>query len=101
MPYKEFLEAVKDWGLVAGGLIAFLTFLRGLQEYRKNNQIKRTEFFEKLYAEFIDPRTFLARKLLDDFWIDLGSGPDVSDKKLIEFGSREAIESETFRGLFA
>lgn len=84
---------------LAGVVLTFITFLRGLKEYRKNNQIKRTEFFEKLFAEFNDPKTFIAKKILDDFWIDTNGSMELSDKELIDLGSREAIEKKQYPGL--
>jgi hypothetical protein len=65
MPENEFLGlALKDWAWLIGGLFTFITFVKGIIEYSKNNRIKRAEFLEKLIIEFSESKLFLAKKFL-------------------------------------
>ena len=82
--------ALKDWAWLIGGLLTFITFVKGLIEYSRNNKIKRAEFLEKLIEQFNEPNTYLARRVLDDFWIGKEVSPEMSDKQLIQKGNEES-----------
>lgn len=99
MPESELLCEMnyKEIGVVIGGLIALGGFLITWVEFRKNNRTRRAEFLEKLTAEFNDSRMFLAKRILDDFWIETGGTPDDSDAELIRLGSGEKIEKDKLK----
>jgi hypothetical protein len=52
---------------IVTAIIAILAFLKGLNEFQKNNRIKRAEFLEKLIIEFLESKNEIARHLLDDY----------------------------------
>jgi hypothetical protein len=99
---KEFLGlALKDWAWFIGGLLTLIGVIRGFMEYVKSNRIKRADFLEKLILEFNDPKMFLAKRILDDFWIDLEGGPktEISDDELVKRGSIEKKDPVVLRDL--
>jgi len=86
--------SIGEWGILIGGFVALIGLIRGLFEYIKSNRMKRAEFLEALIKEFNDDKMFIAKKLLDDFWIDRASkNPTATDKELIENGSKEKNEN--------
>ena len=78
-----------DWAWLIGGFITLVGVIRGLMEYSRNNRIKRAEFLEKLILEFNDPKMFLAKRILDDFWIDTEGNEEIPDAELVKKGSAE------------
>ena len=79
--------SIGEWGILIGGFVALIGLIRGLFEYIKSNRMKRAEFLEALIKEFNDDKMFIAKKLLDDFWVDRASkNPTATDKELIEIG---------------
>jgi hypothetical protein len=91
-PLLEVSGIIKDFAWIAGGTLTFITFVKGIMEYTKSNRIKRTEFLEKLIAEFNDRKMFLAKKILDDFWFDDRGLSKMSDEELIRNGSKEVVQ---------
>jgi hypothetical protein len=83
------MEELKNWVYIIGGLITLIGFIKGLVEFSKANRIKRAEFLEKLILEFDDKKMFLAKRILDDFWIDINGAVGDSDIDLIKRGSIE------------
>ena len=83
-----------DWAWLIGGFITLVGVIRGLMEYSRNNRIKRAEFLEKLILEFNDPKMFLAKRILDDFWIDTEGNEEIPDAELVKKGSAEKKERE-------
>ncbi|MEO6456010.1 MAG: hypothetical protein ABIN97_18155 [Ginsengibacter sp.] len=90
---------LKDWAWIMGGLITLIGLIKGLMEFSKANRIKRAEFLEKLILEFNDPKMFLAKRLLDDFWIETEGEVSDLDVDLLKAGSIEKKEKEELRGL--
>lgn len=90
---------LKDWAWLAGGLITLISLIKGLVEFKKNNQVKRAEFLEKLILEFNDQKMFLAKRILDDFWIDLEAETGTSDTDLVKIGSLEAKDENQLKML--
>jgi len=90
---------LKDWAWLIGGLITLLGLIKGLVEFIKNNRIRRAEFLEKLIVEFNGSNLFLAKRILDDFWIETEGTPEMSDADLIKLGSVEKKEKNELRRL--
>jgi len=84
--------ALDSWEIMIGMLLAALGFIITYAEYKKSNRIKRAEFLEELIAEFNESKTYIARKLLDDFWFDgkLANPKEYSDEAFIKGGSGKA-----------
>jgi hypothetical protein len=90
---------LKDWAWLFAGFITLVGLLKGLLEYSKTNRIKRAEFLEKLIAEFNEPGLFIAKRILDDFWVNTEGDREMTDNELIREGSREKKEKEVLRSL--
>jgi len=94
--------SLKDWAWFLGGLITLISLINGLRSYVRENRIKRAEFLEKLISEFNEHNKFLAKRILDDFWI-LTEGPvelaEKSDEWLIKEGSVEKKEKSELNNL--
>src|SRR5688572_4896318 len=95
---------LKDWAWIIGGLITLIGLLKGLFEFSKANRIRRAEFLEKLILEFNDKKLFLAKRILDDFWILLEYNPEKYkpesiDEELVKEGSMEKKEKEVLKNL--
>jgi hypothetical protein len=88
-----------DWAWFIGGFITLIGIIKGLFEYVKNNRIKRADFLEKLIVEFNAPKMFLAKRILDDFWIETEGNKEISDIDLINLGSREVKEKSVLVSL--
>ena len=88
------IEIAKMLVAIFGGVVAFLF---GRFEYLKSVKVRRAEFLDKLAQEFNDPKMFLAKKILDDFWIEPNGDPNLSDEHLVYLGSREKIEKELLK----
>lgn len=73
-------------------VLAIIGFVKGLREYKRNNNIKRAEFLEKLIKEFNDKRMFLAKRVLDDFYIDVDLPGNETDVEIIEKSNTRTIE---------
>jgi hypothetical protein len=90
---------LKDWAWLIGGIITLIGLIKGLLEFIKNNRIKRAEFLEKMIVEFNGSNLFLAKRILDDFWIETEGSSEMSDSDLIKFGSIEKKEKNVLRQL--
>ena len=90
---------LKDWAWLTGGLITVVSLIKGLIEFSKNNRMKRAEFLEKLISEFNEGKMLLAKKILDDFWIDLEAEKDATDLDVIKNGSLEVKEKQQLKQL--
>jgi len=73
-------------------IIAIIGFVKGLKEYKNNNRIKKAEFLEKLIDEFNDNKMFLAKRVLDDFYIDVELSGNETDVEIIEKSNKISIE---------
>ena len=82
----------KELGLILGGALTLGTFIITYFEFRKNNKVRRADFLDKLAQEFNDPKMYLAKKILDDFWIETQGDPTLSDADLVFRASQEKIE---------
>src|SRR6185312_13278586 len=91
--------SLKDWAWLIGGLFTVAGFIKALMEFIKSNRIKRAEFLEKLIQEFNEPKMFLAKRILDDFWIEIEADSETSDEDLIKRGSVEKKEKAVLRDL--
>jgi hypothetical protein len=91
---------LRDWSWLVGGLITMVGVIKGLMEYSQNNRIKRAEFLEKLIREFNEPKMFLAKRILDDFWLQTEGGEEISDIDLVRRGSVEKKERKVLESLF-
>lgn len=91
---------LKDWAWLIGGIITLTGAIKGLMEFIKNNRIKRAEFLEKLIQEFNEPKLFLAKRLLDDFWVEPDGAESMSDIKLLKMGSAEKKDAGQLSALF-
>lgn len=94
-------DSLLKFGTIIGGLLTLFTFLMTFLEFRKNNKIKRAEFLEKLTSEFNESNLLLAKKILDDFWVETEGSPELTDADLIRQGSREAIPKEELKNQLA
>ena len=90
---------LKDWAWLFAGLITLGGLIKGLLEYIKANRIKRAEFLEKLIVEFNESRLFIAKRILDDFWVNPEGSRENSDEELIREGSREKKDKEGLKTL--
>lgn len=90
---------LKDWAWIIGGALTVGGFIKGLIEFSKTNKIKRAEFLEKLILEFNDPKMFIAKRILDDFWIETHGDPEMTDSKLLESGSLKKKEPAELKQL--
>jgi hypothetical protein len=90
---------LKDWGWFIGGLITMIGVIKGLMEYIKNNRIGRADFLEKLIVEFNSSKMFLAKRILDDFWIERDGSHEISDIDLVKLGSMEKKEKAELAAL--
>jgi hypothetical protein len=95
---------LRDWAWIAGGIITLIGVIKGLWEFSNANRIKRAEFLEKLILEFSDKKMFLAKRILDDFWLlleyDAGKyKPEDIDEELIKEGSIEKKEKNELKSL--
>ncbi len=90
---------LKDWAWLFAGLITLGGLIKGLLEYIKANRIKRAEFLEKLIVEFNESGLFIAKRILDDFWVNTEGNRENSDEELIREGSREKKEKEVLKSL--
>src|SRR5258706_9041447 len=85
---------LKDWAWFIGGLITLIGVIKGLIEYSKNNKIRRADFLERLIVEFNGSKMFLAKRILDDFWIEREGNKEISDADLIKLGSMDKKEKK-------
>src|SRR5688572_5479868 len=103
MPAEEFWDlTLAEWSILGAGFVASIGVIKGLMEYTKNSRIKRAEFLEKLIIEFNDKKMFLAKRILDDFWLLLEYDPDKYkpesiDEELVKEGSIKKIEKEELK----
>ena len=87
---KEFLDiSLRDWAWILGGIVTFIGLIKGLFEFIKSNRIRRVGFIEKLILEFNEAKMYLAKKILDDFWIELNGNSQMTDEELVKIGSKE------------
>lgn len=82
----------KEFGIIIGGGLTLFTFYMTFKEFKGNNKTKRAEFLEKLTEEFNDPKMFLAKRILDDFWIEVEGSQQLTDVDLIRLGSEKGIK---------
>ena len=87
----------KEFGFLIGGFLTILTFCITYLEFRKNNKVKRAEFLEKLSQEFNDTKMYLAKKILDDFWIEENGSINLSDEELVRLGSEKRIPKKDLK----
>ena len=98
---KEFLDiSLRDWAWILGGIVTFIGLIKGLFEFIKSNRIRRVGFIEKLILEFNEAKMYLAKKILDDFWIELNGNSQMTDEELVKIGSKEKIDSEKLKAEF-
>ena len=88
---------LKDWAWILAGLVTLIGLARGLIEFSKANRIKRAEFLEKLILEFNEPKMFLAKRILDDFWLLTEGNVKMTNEDLITEGSREGIDDDALK----
>src|SRR5687767_3131154 len=88
---------LKEFGVIIGALLTLFTFFFTYLEFRKNNRVRRADFLDKLAQEFNDPKMYLAKKILDDFWIETHGDPTISDAELVFRASQEKIEDEKLK----
>jgi hypothetical protein len=98
------MDTLKNLAWFAGGLITLIGLIKGLWEFSQANRIKRAEFLEKLILEFNDKKMFLAKRILDDFWILLEYDPEkykpeLIDEEIVKEGSMEMKEKEVLKVL--
>jgi hypothetical protein len=91
--------ALKDWAWILSGLVTLISVIMALLEFKKTNRIKRAEFLEKLILEFNSPAMFLAKRILDDFWVEPAGSTDMTDVELIKLGSQEVKEKDELKKL--
>ena len=85
--------SLEEIGVIFGAVFALIGFGISLVEFIKNNRTKRAEFLDKLTQEFNEPKMFIAKKILDDFWIGSEGSPEISNEDLINQGSSVKIEN--------
>jgi len=96
------MDTLKEWAWIAGGIITLIGLIKGLWEFSNANRIKRAEFLEKLILEFNDKKMFLAKRILDDFWLLLEYDPEkykpeTIDEELVKEGSIEQKGKEELK----
>ena len=88
---------LKDWAWLLGGLVTIIGLIKGLFEFTKANRIKRAEFLEKLILEFNESKMFLAKRILDDFWVEPNGTKEMSNEELLSRGSQEKKEKDELK----